>query len=178
MSKSKRERRKEEEKTCESREIIKKEIQKNKPITTSKILKILKDCPNFFGCLAEDQTEFTTIQSYPAFFIVNIDSSDKEGSHWISLGIYKESVEIFDTLGFKIFKWSSIPCTLLKFLHRIIGQRSLRISKRIQGSDSILCGYYCIFYVLMRPYFSWNMIQKQFSSNFEDNDRQLIKLLG
>ena len=177
MSKSKRQRRA-EEKTCKNRKIIKKEIQKNKPIKTSKILTILKDSPDFFGCLAEDQTEFTTIQSFPAFFIVNIDSSDKEGSHWIALGIFKDSVEIFDTLGFKIFKWSSIPCTLLKFLHRIIGQRSLKISKRIQGPDSILCGYYCIFYVLMRPYFSWNMIQKQFSSNYDENDFQLIKLLG
>ena len=177
MSKSKRQRRK-EEKTCKNRKIIKKEIQKNKPITTSKILTILKDSPNFFGCLAEDQTEFTTIQSFPAFFIVNIDSSDKEGSHWIALGIFKESVEIFDTLGFKIFKWSSIPCTLLKFLHRVIGQRSLKISKRIQSPDSVLCGYYCIFYVLMRPYFSWNMIQSQFSSDFVKNDHELIKLLG
>ena len=117
MSKSKRQRRKEKE-DCKSRKIIKKEIQKNKPITTTKILTILKDSPNFVGCLAEDQTEFTTIQSFPAFFIVNIDSSDKEGSHWIGIGIFQESVEIFDTLGFKIFKWSSIPCTLLKFLHR------------------------------------------------------------
>ena len=177
MSESKRKGRK-EEKACKNRKIIKKEIQKNKPITTSKILTILKDSPNFFGCLAEDQTEFTTIQSFPAFFIINIDSSDKEGSHWISLGIFQESVEIFDTLGFKIFKWSSIPCTLLKFLHRIIGQRSLKISKRIQGPDSIFCGYYCIFYVLMRPYFSWNMIQRQFSSDYDKNDLQLIKLLG
>ena len=177
MSNSKRERRK-KEKICKNRKITKKEIQSNKPITTSKILTILKDSPNFFGCLVEDQTEFTTIQSFPAFFIVNIDSCDKKGSHWIGLGIFKESVEIFDTLGFKIFKWSSIPCKLLKFLHRVVGQRSLKISKRIQGPDSILCGYYCIFYVLMRPYFSWNMIQKQFSSDFDRNDLQLIKLLG
>ena len=177
MQESKRQRRAKEE-TCENRKIIKKEIQKNKPIRTSKILTILKNSPHFFGCLAEDQTEFTTIQSFPAFFIVNIDSSDKEGSHWIALGIFQDSVEIFDTLGFKIFKWSSIPCTLLKFLHRIIGARKLNISKRIQGPDSILCGYYCIFYVLMRPYFSWNFIQKQFSSNFSKNDLQLIKLLG
>jgi len=177
MSKSKRQRRA-EEKTCQNRKIIKTEIKKKRPIKTSTILTILKESPNFFGCLAEDQTEFTAIQSFPAFFIVNIDSSDEEGSHWIALGIFKESVEIFDTLGFKIFKWKSIPCTLLKFLHRIIGQRSLRISKRLQGPESILCGYYCIFYVLMRPYFSWHMIQSQFSSDFEKNDLQLIKLLG
>ena len=177
MQKSKRQRRA-EEKTCQSRKIIEKEIKKNRPIKTTTILTILKESPNFFGCLAEDQTEFTTIQSFPAFFIVNIDSSDKEGSHWIALGIFQDSVEIFDTLGFKIFKWSSIPCTLLKFLHRIIGARKLKISKRIQGPDSILCGYYCIFYVLMRPYFSWNFIQKQFSTNFLKNDMQLIKLLG
>lgn len=175
MSKSKRKRPKAE--ICQSSKILKKEIEKNRPLETIKILNILHDAPNFVACLAQDETEFTRVQSFPAYFIVNIDSSDKKGSHWIALGIFKESVEIFDTLGFKIFKWSSIPCMLLKFLHRILGQRTLKISKRIQGPDSILCGYYCVFYVLMRPYFSWNMIQKQFTSDFDKNDQKLIKLL-
>ena len=175
MQESKRARSK--EKICQSNQILKKEIEKNRPLETIKILNILQGAPNFVGCLAQDETEFTRVQSLPAFFIVNIDSSDEKGSHWIALGIFKESVEIFDTLGFKIFKWKSIPCTLLKFLHRIIGQRTLKISKRIQGPDSILCGYYCVFYVLMRPYFSWNMIQKQFTTDYQKNDQKLIKLL-
>ena len=70
-------------------------------------------------CLAEDEIDSTAIQSFPSYFIVNIDSSEKSGSHWISLGIYKNEIEIFDPLGFKIFKWSSIPCKLLQFLHRL-----------------------------------------------------------
>ena len=177
MQKSKRQRR-DQTQTCEGREIIKTEITKRRPLKTQKILSILQGAPNFVGCLAEDQIEFTRIQSFPAFFIVNIDSSDKNGSHWISIGIFNDSVEIFDTLGFKIFKWASIPCHLLKFLHRIIGQRTLKISKRIQGPDSIFCGYYCVFYVLMRPFFTWNVIQKQFTTDFSKNDKQLIKLLG
>ena len=176
MSESKRARRA-QTKTCQSRKILKEEIEKNKPLETFKILEILQNAPNFVGCFAEDQIEFTRIQSFPAFFIINIDSSEKPGSHWIALGIYKDMVEIFDTLGFKIFKWSSIPCSLLKFLHRFVGQRKLKISKRIQGHDSVLCGYYCIFYVLMRPYFSWNMIQSQFTTNYDKNDMKLIKLI-
>ena len=175
MSKSKRKRPK--AKICQGNKILKTEIEKNRPLETIKILNILHDAPNFVACLPQDETEFTRVQSFPAYFIVNIDSSDKKGSHWIALGIFQETVEIFDTLGFKIFKWSSIPCTLLKFLHRILGQRTLKISKRIQGPDSILCGYYCVFYVLMRPYFTWNMIQKQFTSDFDKNDKKLIKLL-
>ena len=176
MSKSKRLRRA-EEKTCESRQIIKKEIKKDKPLETNQILNILKDSPHFVDCLAEDEIEWSKIQSFPSFFIVNIDSSDKSGSHWISIGVYKDEIEIFDPLGFKIFKWSRIPCKLLQFLHRLVGSRKLRISKRIQSSNSNLCGYYCIFYVMMRPYFSWNMIERQFTVNLANNDLKLIKLL-
>ena len=177
MPKPKRKRRAKTQ-TCKSRKILKAEIKKDRPLTTKKILKILQGTPNFVGCLAENETEYTRIQSFPAFFIVNIDSSDKKGSHWIAIGIFKDSVEIFDTLGFKIFKWASIPCTLLKFLHRLVGQRTLKISKRIQGPNSLYCGYYCIFYVLMRPYFTWNLIQKQFSTDYHKNDHQLIKLIN
>lgn len=176
MSKSKRLRRA-EEKTCQSRQIIQKEIKKDRPLKTIKILNILKDSPHFVDCLAEDEIDSTAIQSFPSYFIVNIDSSDKSGSHWISLGIYRDEIEIFDPLGFKIFKWSSIPCELLQFLHRLVGSRKLKISKRIQSSNSNLCGFYCIFYVMMRPYFSWNMIQQQFTVNLANNDLKLIKLL-
>ena len=176
MSKSKRIRRA-EEKTCQSRKIIQKEIQKDKALKTIQILNILKDAPHFVDCLAEDEIASTKIQSFPSYFIVNIDSSDQSGSHWIAVGIYKDMIEIFDPLGFKIFKWSRIPCKLLQFLHRLVGTRTLKISKRIQSSNSNLCGFYCIFYVLMRPYFSWNMIERQFTVNLANNDLKLINLL-
>ena len=176
MSKSKRIRRA-EEKTCQSRKIIQKEIKKDKALKTIQILNILKDAPHFVDCLAEDEIASTKIQSFPSYFIVNIDSSDQSGSHWIAVGIYKDMIEIFDPLGFKIFKWSRIPCKLLQFLHRLVGTRTLKISKRIQSSNSNLCGFYCIFYVLMRPYFSWNMIERQFTVNLANNDLKLINLL-
>ena len=112
MSKSKRTRRA-QTKTCQSRKIVKEEIEKNRPLKTSKILEILQNAPNFVGCFAEDEIEFIRIQSFPAFFIINIDSSEKPGSHWIALGIYNDDVEIFDTLGFKIFKWSSSKSSVI-----------------------------------------------------------------
>ena len=56
MSKSKRLRRA-EEKTCQSRQIIQKEIKKDRPLKTIKILNILKDSPHFVDCLAEDEID-------------------------------------------------------------------------------------------------------------------------
>ena len=156
---------------------ITQQIKAKKGTSSATIISLLKCLPNFIGCFAENQVSHLIFKTFPCYLIVNIDSSQLPGSHWLALGVYQNRIEIFDPLGFKIFKWSSIPCELLQFLHRLVGSRKLKISKRIQSSNSNLCGFYCIFYVMMRPYFSWNMIQQQFTVNLTNNDLKLIKLL-
>ena len=153
---------------------IKKEITKNKSLTTKKILTLLNSFDNFAGCMAEDETQFLRVQSFPSFYIINIDKSILKGSHWIAIGIFQEQIEIFDTLGFRIFNWQHVPCTLLKFLHKLSVTRKVVVSKRIQSQNSNLCGFYCIFYILLRPSKSLNSIQSFFSTNFSTNDLKLI----
>ena len=96
-------------------------------ITTS-----LKCTPNFIGCFAQDELENLTITSFPSFLIVNIDSSESQGSHWIAIGIFTERIEIFDSLGFDIFNWTQVPCTLLTFLHRLSVSRRVFTVPRVQ----------------------------------------------
>ena len=147
-------------------------------ITADFITSSLNCSPNFIGCYAEDQLENLRITSFPCFLIVNIDSSELPGSHWIGLGIFQDEIEIFDPLGFNIFNWSRIPCTLLNFLHSLSVTKTVSINPRIQSNESKLCGIFSIFYVLKRVTQSFTEIFTPFDlHNFEINDSILLNLL-
>ena len=144
----------------------------------SKINEILSCSPQFSGCYAENELANLTITSFPCSMIVNLDHESLPGSHWVALYITKESIEIWDTLGFRILDWPRIPCTLLKFLHRNIFSRRVIISKRIQSNESVLCGFYCIFFIICRPFLSFNTLSAKFSSKFVLNDKLLLNFFS
>ena len=150
-----------------------KTVQKaNEGITGQQITKWLSCSPNFIGCYAENELEKLTITSFPSYLIVNIDSNDLIGSHWIALGIFNETIEIFDPLGFDIFNWSNIPCHLLDFLHRLSVTRHVHTAPKIQ-SGGHLCGFYAIFYVIVRQLIPFDCLSNYFCAR--NNDKILYK---
>ena len=155
------------------------EIEKtNVNITADFITSSLNCSPNFIGCYAEDQVENLKITSFPCFLIVNIDSSELPGSHWIGLGVFQNKIEIFDPLGFNIFNWSRIPCGLLNFLHTLSVSKTVVVNPRIQSDESNLCGLFSIFYVLKRAKQSFVEVFEPFDlKNLEMNDCILFNLL-
>ena len=159
------------------REIIK--TQKTlKGAKKSKINRILSCTPNFIGCYAENQLSDVVVTSFPCTMIINLDHDKMPGSHWVALHITQESLEIWDTLGFRILHWPRIPCTLLNFLHRMVVNRRLVVSKRIQSSQSILCGYFCIYFVICRPFMSLKSLSDIFTSRLTVNDKTLLKFFS
>ena len=156
-----------------------KKTQKNqKGLDEEFIRTYLKCIPSFIGCFAENELTHLTVNSFPCFIIVNLDSSDMDGSHWMALGIFKRKLEIFDSLGFQLLKWPRIPCSLLKFLHRMTVGRKLKVLKRIQSKKSILCGYFSVFYVVFRSLYSFNTLASYFVSDLSKNDAILLKLFS
>ena len=147
-------------------ENLAREIKKTKKagITNLYINQTLTCLPNFLGCIPEDHFGDLVIKNYPAFVIANIDSHLMKGSHWLAIGIFKNSIEIFDPLGFKIFNWKRVPCKLLSFLHRMSLTRRVQVSQLIQSQNSHLCGYYCIFYLILRSFTSLRTIVSFFYS--------------
>ena len=147
-------------------------IKKEKIIISADfITDSLKCASNFLGCFSEDQLKNVSITSFPCFLIVNIDSSNMTGSHWIGIGIFKESIEIFDPLGFNIFNWPRIPHGLHEFLHGFSVSRRVKIIPRIQSDSSFLCGLYSIYYVIRRKTASFETCFKCFNfKNFIVND--------
>ena len=155
-------------------EIQKKKNQKG--LRASKITKLLSSLSNFIGVYAEDELETITISSFPSLLICNTDILSLPGSHWIAIGIFRDTVEIFDPCGFRIFILPRIPCHLLTFIQKLSVTRTIRISDRVQSDLSTLCGFYCMLYVLARTSLSFKKIQSFFSSRLARNDSILKSL--
>ena len=153
---------------------IKEKIKSKKEVSGVEIEHFLIGCPHFVGCYASDYTNDISIQSFPAFVIFNLDPSSKPGSHWIALRIDRSSVEVFDPLGFNLSNWPIIPLSLIDLLRRLGNHRKLLFSRQIQNSSSLLCGYFCIYYILMRQNYSLKKIEKKFSKRVYKNDSILL----
>ena len=156
---------------------VKIKIQKAKafgPLNEKTIENILSCQSSFVGCFAANELKNLMVKS-PCFLIVNLDTRDKPGSHWIAIGVFKNKLEIFDPLGFDLFSWPKISCDLLHFLHKYSFSRKVLVSKRIQAYKSQNCGLYCIYYVMSRKIKSFLSLQSIFSSNCSLNDSILIK---
>ena len=152
-----------------------KEIKaKQKGLTSCDLTLFLKSCPHFLGCYSDDEIQKLVLRP-TCFIIVNLDVSNQPGSHWVALGIFKNSIEVFDSLGFDIFSWPSLPHGLLSFLHRISFRKRIKVIPKVQSKRSTLCGIFCVFYIILRSKFSLPTILAYFSSSLPSNDTKLIR---
>ena len=78
----------------------------------------------------------------PVLYVVNTDTSEGFGKHWVCVFIQEDMIEYFDSLGKE-------PKELYKFLRNqnIPFKYSL---KQIQQNYSDVCGDYCILYSYFR----------------------------
>ena len=106
----------------------------------------------------------------PSIIIVNLDSSEKKGSHWIILHFARKHVEYFYSLGKQ-------P---VENIHNLLISKGLVYKynkKRLQSPYTDSCGLFCFYY----SYYScrkidYNMILSNFTSNLECNE-QIVKNL-
>ena len=160
---------------CSQRIKTKVKKAKNGGSFDEKTIESILSCRNSFaGCYAANELENLFIKT-PCFIIVNLDDRQMNGSHWIAIGCFQNKLEIFDPLGFDLSKWPRLPSSLLSFLHKYSFARKIKISKRLQSHNSNLCGLFCIFYVMNRPYKSFSRLQSVFSSHLRLNDSILVR---
>ena len=101
----------------------------------------------------------------PCFIVVNLDSSEKKGSHWIVLHFQRKHVEYFDSLGKEPVKSIHNLLTSNEFIYKYN-------KKRLQSAYTESCGLFCFYY----SYYScrkidYNMILSNFTSNQECNEK-------
>ena len=81
-------------------------------------------------------------------FVTNLDEYENTGTHWIALFVKTNEAIYFDSFGIE-----HIPKEINKFINNDTTKSSAiaRIKSnivRIQAYDSIMCGYFCIEYML------------------------------
>ena len=151
-----------------------KEAKKQKQgLSNKKIEKILNCCKSFIGCFACDQLETLSLNYFPCVLIVNTDKIDQPGSHWIVIRVSRSKVEMFDSLG--LLYENRIPIQILVFIQRFSISRSFKFNQRFQPDSSVLCGFYCIFFVFLRQFCSFRKIQLMFCDDFVKNDQLITK---
>jgi hypothetical protein len=140
------------------------------------LLKILSGQKNFIGIFSSNNLHAISIKSYPCFIIVNVVHEQIKIGHWIAIRLGTSSVEIFDSLGYKIKNWGYYPPGLLKFLSNYAFSHKFIVSQVLQNSRSLFCGLYCAYFILYRENHTFSSCVKPFR-NLSTNDAVLIHLL-
>ena len=142
-------------------------------LSAQEIQKILNCCKSFIGCYASDQLESLSLSFFPCTFIVNTDKNGMAGTHWICFRISKRRVEMFDSLG--LIYENNLPIEILTFLQRFAVSRDIKFNKCLQPNSSVLCGFYCIFFIFLRQFCAFGLIQKYFDDDVNKNDKIITK---
>jgi hypothetical protein len=139
---------------------------------------MLRKTSNFLGIYSSDQLKNLCILKFPAFIIINLETSDLPGSHWLAVRFGSVFIEIFDSLGFDPHLWRSFPTGLLKFLSSYSFTHRYRISPVIQPSYSYTCGLYAIFFILYRQTKNFTACCSKFSPKLRLNDTILFQFFN
>ena len=128
------------------------------PLKNFEIQEYYQNEPRFNGVFSRDNLP-NIIKS--GAYVVNLDEYHDIGTHWVAL--YVQSTSVYDTYVnnkivtyFDSFGVEHIPKEIMKFIARTsfgLGSRRKKIITniyRIQASDSIMCGYFCIGFINFR----------------------------
>ena len=75
--------------------------------------------------------------------IVNLDSHIGPGTHWVAYRNIDKYCEYFDSFGL------AMPVEVKKYMSTS-GKQLVYSGDEIQERDSVLCGYWCLYYLLER----------------------------
>lgn len=134
---------------------------------SGEIKSILKDIPGFVGVFPRDRIQ--SPKKLPAFYVVNYDSSNEPGEHWVAIHFPSQSTgEYFDPFGLP-----PLHENLREFMQKNCRRWQYSL-KDIQHAQSIKCGNFCIHFIRQRykgvPY---RQILEQFGRASIINDKKV-----
>lgn len=113
----------------------------NKPITNFDIMKWINfmSVDTFGGVISRDQIRAI---SSPGYYISNLNDSSQSGSHWVAILVKdsSEPLEYFDSFGL------NAPMEVVE-LSEALKVNYLFNSTQYQDLNSVLCGYWCLYFV-------------------------------
>ena len=111
-------------------------------MNTNQINKSLKNYKHFKGTYPKDL--LPKFKNKPFAIIVNTDSSDKAGEHWVAIFSDNEMTEYFDSFGLP-----PLHHEIIKYLDSIANDWHYN-SLTIQSVTSMTCGLFCVLYIKLR----------------------------
>ena len=103
-------------------------------------INFLKISPSVFrGVISRDQI---TLIDRLGYYIVNLNDSTQPGSHWVVINVKPANmlIEYFDSFGL------NAPHEVVELSERM-GLNYLYNSTQYQDLNSVLCGYWCLYFV-------------------------------
>ena len=99
-------------------------------------------------------------------YVKNLDEYSDIGTHWIALYEWNNNVTYFDSFGVE---------HISKEIKKIIGNKNIQANIfRIQGYDSVMCGYFCIGFI---DFMLKDKSLRDFANLFSPNDFFLKKMM-
>ncbi len=116
-------------------------------LTTSEILRALKSNHHtkltILGVFASDRLPEKVPR--PFCLVVNTDSSDKPGAHWVAIFAGLEgTLDYFDSYGMRPL----VP-SIDEWISKVGGETNVN-RRTLQGLMSATCGHHCIYFLIMR----------------------------
>ena len=125
--------------------------------------------PDFLGAFSFDELP-TKPKNGTFTAILNVDSSNLPGSHWIAI-IYKNSCFYFiDSYG-RHFNDGTFPKAFSTTIKNYFGKNCYKTNtKMFQQLTSNACGDYCIYFIQEMTKKSFKNVLSVFSANLAKND--------
>lgn len=115
-----------------------------RPLSDDDINKMVKSIYiEYIGTFPKDKLPNTIFSGQAC--IINLDDHDGPGTHWVAVFCGYDYCEYFDPYGV-------IPPPIIRKFMRSSGLKLIYSTNEIQplNQSSILCGYYCVLYVILR----------------------------
>ena len=117
------------------------------PLTNFEIQEYYQNEPRFNGVFSRDNLP-NSIKN--GAYVINLDEYYDIGTHWVALFVNNNTIIYFDSFGVE-----HIPKEIIKFIGSNKQSSSAKARNkniianiyRIQASDSIMCGYFCIGFI-------------------------------
>jgi len=127
----------------------------------------------YFDVIPADALDSVPLKKFPIYLIINNETSEYEGEHWVALYIRsrKEQLHFFCSYGLGLNFYN-------EYFHRIakrIGKPIIENKKPLQSVGSDVCGHYAVYFLYKKYLGCCKMsIYCNFSANNAMNDR-LVK---
>ena len=137
----------------------------NKPLSNYDLLNWVKKLgiKHFRGVYSRDALPIKILKNEVG--IINLDSQIGPGTHWAAYRNGKNGAEYFDSFGL------IMPNEVMKYL-MTSGKKIFYSGDEIQERDSVLCGYWALYYLLERQ-IGIPMLSVIHNANFDMNDQSV-----